>query len=140
MTIICGGEVKSLTGTGMRFTMYSHTASTLYFSWAEMGTTGALSAMVPLMNSWMASFWFCAALSLHQNTVHQLLLLLHRGMCDEIRPLSACSSTKQKPDDREVARLRALLRAPHEVCCVAREASPDQIYLILQDDDVLQSA
>ena len=66
MTIICGGEVKSRTGTGMRLTMYSHTASTLYFSWAEMGTMGAFSAMVPLMKSWMASCWFCAALSLQQ--------------------------------------------------------------------------
>ena len=36
-----------LTGTGIFFTMYSHTTSTLYMSCAEMGTTGAPSAMVP---------------------------------------------------------------------------------------------
>lgn len=35
------------TGTGIFFTMYSHTASMLYLSCAEMGTTGAPSAMVP---------------------------------------------------------------------------------------------
>lgn len=43
----CGGEMKSRTGTGIFFTRYSHTASTLYLSCAEMGTTGAPSAMVP---------------------------------------------------------------------------------------------
>lgn len=51
MTIIWGGDMKSLTGTGMRFTIYSHTASTLYFNWAEIGTTGAFSAIVPLIKS-----------------------------------------------------------------------------------------
>ena len=47
MTIIFGGDVKSLTGTGIFFTMYSHTASMLYFNCAEIGTIGAPSAMVP---------------------------------------------------------------------------------------------
>lgn len=64
ITIICGGEVKSLTGTGIFLQIYSHTASTLYFSWAEMGTTGAPSAIVPLMKSAIASCWFWATLSL----------------------------------------------------------------------------
>jgi hypothetical protein len=32
MTIICGGDVKSLTGTGIFLTMYSQTASMLYLS------------------------------------------------------------------------------------------------------------
>ena len=31
--------------------MYSQTASMLYFSCADMGTTGAASAMVPWMNA-----------------------------------------------------------------------------------------
>jgi len=43
ITIICGGLTKSLTGTGIFFTMYSQTTSTLYLSCAEMGTTGAPS-------------------------------------------------------------------------------------------------
>lgn len=28
--------------------MYSHTASTLYFSWADMGTIGEFCALVPM--------------------------------------------------------------------------------------------
>lgn len=48
----CSG-VTHRTGTGIFFTMYSHTASMLYFSCAEMGTTGAASAMVPWMNACM---------------------------------------------------------------------------------------
>mmetsp|Transcript_11437 Transcript_11437/g.41850 ORF Transcript_11437/g.41850 Transcript_11437/m.41850 type:complete len:253 (+) Transcript_11437:140-898(+) len=47
ITIISGDEVKSRTGTGIFLTMYSATASILYFSCAEMGTIGAPSAMVP---------------------------------------------------------------------------------------------
>mmetsp|Transcript_7218 Transcript_7218/g.21664 ORF Transcript_7218/g.21664 Transcript_7218/m.21664 type:complete len:201 (+) Transcript_7218:228-830(+) len=50
ITIIWGGEVKSLTGTGIFFTMYSLTASMLYLSCAEIGITGLPSAMVPWMN------------------------------------------------------------------------------------------
>ena len=42
-----GLEVKSRTGMGIFLTMYSQTASTLYLSWAEMGMTGAPSAIVP---------------------------------------------------------------------------------------------
>lgn len=42
-----GSEVKSLTGTGIFFTMYSQTTSMLYFSCAEMGMMGAPSATVP---------------------------------------------------------------------------------------------
>lgn len=45
MTIICGGDTKSRTGTGIFLMMYSHTTSTLYLSWALMGTTGAPSAV-----------------------------------------------------------------------------------------------
>mmetsp|Transcript_20396 Transcript_20396/g.69409 ORF Transcript_20396/g.69409 Transcript_20396/m.69409 type:complete len:225 (+) Transcript_20396:1029-1703(+) len=63
MMIMLGGEVKSRTGTGILLHRYSHTTSMLYLSCAEMGTTGALSAMVPCTNFWMASYWFAAALS-----------------------------------------------------------------------------
>lgn len=41
------------TGTGIFLTMYSHTASMLYFNCAEIGTTGAASAMVPWMKACM---------------------------------------------------------------------------------------
>jgi hypothetical protein len=46
-----GSEVKSRTGMGMRLTMYSFTASMLYFSCAEMGTMGEDSATVPFCSS-----------------------------------------------------------------------------------------
>ena len=39
-----------LTGTGIFLTMYSQTASTLYFSCADIGTIGAPSAIVPWIN------------------------------------------------------------------------------------------
>jgi hypothetical protein len=45
------GMLTHLTGTGIFFTKYSHTASMLYLSWAEMGTTGASAAMVPAMKA-----------------------------------------------------------------------------------------
>jgi hypothetical protein len=47
ITIILGGEMKFLSGMGIFFTIYSHTTSILYFSCAEIGTTGAPSATVP---------------------------------------------------------------------------------------------
>src|SRR6266550_4339492 len=47
ITISLGSEVKSRTGMGMRFTIYSLTASILYLSCAEMGTIGDVSATVP---------------------------------------------------------------------------------------------
>ncbi len=46
------------------YSMQHIPASTLYLSWAEMGTTGASLAIVPSMNDWMASCWLVAALSL----------------------------------------------------------------------------
>lgn len=46
ITIIFGGEMKFLSGMGILFTMYSQTTSILYFSCAEIGTTGAPSATV----------------------------------------------------------------------------------------------
>lgn len=48
MTINLGSDVKSRTGIGIRLTMYSFTASMLYFSCAEMGTIGDDSATVPI--------------------------------------------------------------------------------------------
>lgn len=45
-----GGEVKFLSGMGIFFTMYSQITSMLYFSWADIGTTGAPSAIVPCSN------------------------------------------------------------------------------------------
>ena len=50
MTIMFAGDVKSRFGTGIFLQMYSHTTSMLYLSCAEMGMTGAPSAMVPWMN------------------------------------------------------------------------------------------
>lgn len=50
MMIKWGSEVKSLNGIGIFFSMYSQTTSMLYFSWAEIGMTGAPSATVPSMN------------------------------------------------------------------------------------------
>lgn len=47
MTIMFGGATKFLSGMGILLTRYSQTTSMLYFSWAEIGTTGAPSAMVP---------------------------------------------------------------------------------------------
>jgi hypothetical protein len=47
ITIILGGEVKFLSGMGIFFTMYSQITSMLYFNWADIGTTGAPSAIVP---------------------------------------------------------------------------------------------
>mmetsp|Transcript_4721 Transcript_4721/g.14524 ORF Transcript_4721/g.14524 Transcript_4721/m.14524 type:complete len:243 (-) Transcript_4721:19-747(-) len=63
MTIMLGMLVKSRTGTGIFLQMYSATTSMLYLSCALMGSTGAPSAMVPLMNLRMVSCWFMAALS-----------------------------------------------------------------------------
>ena len=40
-------EEKSLTGTGIFLQINSHITSMLYLSWAEIGTTGAPSAIVP---------------------------------------------------------------------------------------------
>lgn len=40
-------DVKSLTGTGIFLQMYSQMTSMLYLSCAEIGTTGAPSAIVP---------------------------------------------------------------------------------------------
>lgn len=39
--------MKFLSGMGIFFTMYSQITSMLYFSWADIGTTGAPSAIVP---------------------------------------------------------------------------------------------
>ena len=49
MTMSLGSAVKSRTGIGIRFTMYSLTASMLYLSCAEMGTMGDDSATVPVV-------------------------------------------------------------------------------------------
>lgn len=40
-------EEKSLSGTGIFLQINSHITSMLYLSWAEIGTTGAPSAIVP---------------------------------------------------------------------------------------------
>ncbi|RNA23535.1 hypothetical protein BpHYR1_030776 [Brachionus plicatilis] len=59
MIINFGLLVKSLSGMGTFLTRYSHTASMLYFSWADMGRMGASSAMVPWTN-----FFICSCCSL----------------------------------------------------------------------------
>lgn len=48
MTINRGEAEKSRTGIGIDRTMYSFTASILYFSWADMGMIGDASATVPV--------------------------------------------------------------------------------------------
>jgi len=77
MTIICGGDTKSLTGTGMRFSTNSHTTSTLYLSWAEMGTTGAPSEAQQQEQ--------------HRRTQTQSQTQLSRLCCRAVPPLCACS-------------------------------------------------
>jgi hypothetical protein len=47
MTMSRGAEERLRRGTGTCVTMYSFTASMLYFSCAEMGTMGELAATVP---------------------------------------------------------------------------------------------
>eukprot|EP00732_Lithocolla_globosa_P004646 Lithocolla_globosa_v1_NODE_4389_length_1447_cov_46.732759.p3 type:complete len:213 gc:universal NODE_4389_length_1447_cov_46.732759:512-1150(+) len=59
ITINLGTEEKSRTGMGIFLTMYSHTASMLYLSCAEMGTIGAWSATVPLTKSKIC--WYCSS-------------------------------------------------------------------------------
>lgn len=49
ITIRRGNDVKSRIGTGIFFVIYSHRTSILYFSCAEIGTTGAPSATVPVI-------------------------------------------------------------------------------------------
>ena len=44
-----GLDVKSRSGIGIFFERYSHTASMLYLSWAEIGIIGAPSAIVPVV-------------------------------------------------------------------------------------------
>uniref|UniRef100_A0A0E9XF51 Uncharacterized protein n=1 Tax=Anguilla anguilla TaxID=7936 RepID=A0A0E9XF51_ANGAN len=63
ITMRRGSEVKSLMGTGIFFTMYSHTTSMLYFSWAEMGMMGAPSATVPCTKARICSYCSLAWLS-----------------------------------------------------------------------------
>ncbi len=48
LPISLGSEVKSLKGIGILLVMYSQMTSMLYLSWAEIGTTGAPSATVPV--------------------------------------------------------------------------------------------
>ena len=48
ITINLGDDVKSLTGTGILFTIYSHITSMLYFNCADIGTIGDPSATVPI--------------------------------------------------------------------------------------------
>ena len=56
--------MKSLIGTGIFFSIYSHTTSILYLSWAEIGIMGAPSATVPSINRRICSCCSCACVSL----------------------------------------------------------------------------
>lgn len=47
LPINLGSDKKSLLGTGIFFTIYSHITSILYLSWADTGIIGAPSAIVP---------------------------------------------------------------------------------------------
>ena len=47
LPISLGCDLKSRSGIGIFRQMYSQITSILYFSWAEIGTTGAPSAIVP---------------------------------------------------------------------------------------------
>lgn len=51
MTMRRGEEAKSRIGIGIRFTMYSLTASILYFNCADIGTMGDDSATVPVIDN-----------------------------------------------------------------------------------------
>ena len=47
LPINLGSDIKSLLGTGIFLTIYSHITSILYLSWADTGIIGAPSAIVP---------------------------------------------------------------------------------------------
>ena len=47
LPINLGSDKKSLLGTGIFLTIYSHITSILYLSWADTGIIGAPSAIVP---------------------------------------------------------------------------------------------
>ena len=47
LPISLGCDVKSRMGIGMFLQMYSQMTSILYFNWAEIGTIGEPSAIVP---------------------------------------------------------------------------------------------
>ena len=47
LPISLGCDVKSRSGMGILLQIYSQITSMLYFNWAEIGTTGAPSAIVP---------------------------------------------------------------------------------------------
>mmetsp|Transcript_48885 Transcript_48885/g.104361 ORF Transcript_48885/g.104361 Transcript_48885/m.104361 type:complete len:230 (+) Transcript_48885:681-1370(+) len=88
ITIIFGSPVKSRTGTGIEFVMYSATTSMLYRSCAEMGTIGALSATVPLTKARMSSCCCSAAASLTRS-----ILFCRMMMCSSfmISTAARCS-------------------------------------------------
>ena len=106
ITIMLGGDVKFLSGMGIFFTMYSHITSILYFSCADIGTTGAPWAIVPwaqeyncnrqnftkywlllmrgaeltCINFWIASCWFIAALSWIRSILFCRMIICWRRM------------------------------------------------------------
>lgn len=127
------------TGTGIFFTMYSHTASMLYLSCAEMGTTGAPSAMVP-----------CSA---PQKPLAGRLHAppLQVGCCQCVRRAVAglvCScaadNLRREPSVRGPTQAGCRLGPPHldeRLDLVVLRGGLGLIYevdLVLQDDDVLQ--
>lgn len=72
ITIIFGGSIKFLSGMGIFFTIYSHTTSILYFSCAEMGTTGAPSATVPWYKKLQVEIQLNSIGKLHQMYTHYI--------------------------------------------------------------------
>mmetsp|Transcript_236 Transcript_236/g.919 ORF Transcript_236/g.919 Transcript_236/m.919 type:complete len:354 (+) Transcript_236:200-1261(+) len=80
MTIMWHGEMKSRFGTGIFPQMYSHTTSMLYLSCAEMGITGAPSAIVPWMNFTIASYWFAAAFSCTKSILFCKMMMCFKRM------------------------------------------------------------
>ena len=51
LPISLGSDVKSLIGIGIFLQMYSHMTSILYFNCADIGMTGAFSAIVPMAHN-----------------------------------------------------------------------------------------
>mmetsp|Transcript_13683 Transcript_13683/g.32396 ORF Transcript_13683/g.32396 Transcript_13683/m.32396 type:complete len:209 (+) Transcript_13683:738-1364(+) len=80
MTMSLGTEVKSRTGTGTWWQMYSTTTSMLYLSTAEMGMIGAWSATVPATNLRICLCCSSAASGFTRSTLFCRMMMFPRRM------------------------------------------------------------
>mmetsp|Transcript_49063 Transcript_49063/g.98716 ORF Transcript_49063/g.98716 Transcript_49063/m.98716 type:complete len:221 (-) Transcript_49063:12-674(-) len=80
ITMSLGTEVKSRTGTGTLWQMYSTTTSMLYLSTAEMGMMGAWSATVPATNLRICSCCASAASCFTRSTLFCRMMMFPRRM------------------------------------------------------------